>query len=137
MCNPNQNSTVCGFLLVQSGRAGRTYGIFFCHRLHQGTAPHVTVAISGASTLVAMGEYSQFFTVPVRFERQQQQFYDQVSNVAGSPQVEIRWSSSRKQYILHKCFLNAAHVIGALADPVVKPARRSDESRRQLIALNT
>jgi hypothetical protein len=95
------------------------------------------VAVSGASTLVAMGEYSQHFTVPVRFELRQQQFYDQVSNVAGSPQIEVRRSSSREQYILRKCFLNAAHVLGALADPLVKPARRSDESRRPLIASNT
>jgi hypothetical protein len=51
--------------------------------------------------------------------------------------VEVRRSTSREQYLLRKCVLNAAHVLGALADPLVKPARRSDESRRPLIASNT
>jgi hypothetical protein len=40
--------------------------------------------------------------VPVRSERRQQQFYDQVSNVAGAPQIEVRRSTSRNQYILRK-----------------------------------
>jgi hypothetical protein len=136
MCNPNQFRACAAFCWSnQVAQVVRT--AFFCQRWQRGSASHVTLAVSGASTLVAIAEYSQYFTVPGRFELRQQQFYDQVSNVAGSPQIEVRRSSGRKQYILRKCFLNAAHVLGALADPLVKPARRSDESRRPLIASNT
>jgi hypothetical protein len=96
MCNPNQFRACAAFCWSnQVAQVVRT--AFFCQRWQRGSAPHVTLAVSGASTLVAMGEYSQYFTVPVRFELQQQQFYDQVSNVAGSPQIEVRRSKIRPQ----------------------------------------
>jgi hypothetical protein len=82
MCNPNQFRACAAFCWSnQVAQVVRT--AFFCQRWQRGSASHVTLAVSGASTLVAMGEYSQYFTVPVRFELRQQQFYDQVSNVAG------------------------------------------------------
>jgi len=93
MCNPNQfrQCAACPWS-NQVAQVVRT--AFFCERLHRGTAPHV----SGASTLVATGDYPRYFAVPVRFERRQQQFYDQASNVAGAPQIEVRRSTSRNHW---------------------------------------
>jgi hypothetical protein len=104
MCNPGPISTVCG-LSNQVAQVVRT--AFFCRRLHRGTAPYV----SGASTLVATGDYPRYFAVPVRFERRQQQFYDQVSS-----QVRLKSRSGGRAVATNifcvKCFLMSMRAWG-------------------------
>jgi hypothetical protein len=104
MCNPNQfrQCAACRWS-NQVAQVVRT--AFFCERLHRGTAPHV----SGASTLVAMSDYPGI--LPCLFGSS-----DGSSNFMRSGDRPVATN-----IICVKCFLNAAHVLGTLADPLVKP----------------
>jgi hypothetical protein len=116
MCNPNQfrQCAACRWS-NQVAQVVRT--AFFCEGLHRGTAPHV----SGASTLVAMGDYPGILPCLFGSSDGSSNFMTKLA----TSQVRLKSRSGGRPVATNifcvKCSLNAAHVLGTLADPLVKP----------------
>jgi hypothetical protein len=116
MCNPNQLRQCAAFRWSnQVAQVVRT--AFFCERLHRGPAPHV----SGASTPAAMGDYPGILPCLFGSSDGSRNFMTKLA----TSQVRLKLRSGGRVVAANifsvKCFLNAAHVLGALADPLVKP----------------